>query len=132
MELSKELKDKFKYYANVNIHDLDAFPELNLIHDLIEQTQKELEEVYFNFLNKNGYKLEKPYTIEQVEKIKEDLAKEDKFLDYVQYTDFDWKNNNAGHYILPFFNSLSHPYTQEERDHLLESFKEFNRKEKNN
>lgn len=132
MEISKELKDKFKYYANVNIHDLDDFPEFNLIHDLIVQTQRELEEAYFNFLNNNGYKIEKPYTIEQVEKIKEDLAKDDKFLDYIEYTEFSDNCTQAYHYILPFFNCISHPYTQKEKENLLESFKEFNRKEKNN
>lgn len=130
MEISKELKDKLRYYANVTIKDLDAFPEINLIDDLIEQTKRELEEAYFNFLNNNGYKIEKPYTIKQVEKIKEDLAKEDKFLDYVEYTEFDWDNNKAEHHILPFFNSFSCPYTAEERNYLLERFKEVNRKDK--
>ena len=126
MEISKELKDKFKYYANVNICDLDAFPELNLINDLIEQTQKELEEAYFNFLNNNGYKIEKPYTIEQVEKIKEELARDDKFLDYIEYTQFAENCTQAYHYIIPFFNSISNPLSEDTRNEIIEEWKKKN------
>ena len=43
---------------------------------------KEIDEITFEFLNKNGYTIEKPYTLEKAIKIKEQLDRDGKYLDW--------------------------------------------------
>lgn len=48
------------------------------IDEWCKKVAKEIDEKCFEFLNKNGYKVEKPYTREKVLKIAEQLKREGK------------------------------------------------------
>lgn len=122
--------DKFSKYAKINIENLDEFPEINFIDNLINQMQKDLDDMYYTFLTENGYKIDKPYKIEQIEAIKEDLESKGLFVDYLEYTEFKDNCNQAYHYVIPFFNSISNPLSEETRLEIIEKWKEKNRKDK--
>ena len=123
-------KNVFKKYAKIDVKNLEEFENINFIDNLIEQMQKDLEDMYYQFLTKNGYKIDKPYKVEQIEAIKKDLESKDKFLDYLEYTEFADNCTQAYHYVLPFFNSISNPLSEEAKNEIIEKWKEKNRKDK--
>jgi len=129
MEIDKEV---FKKYAEIKVDDIEKIENLDFsfIDNLYKEMQHDLDDMYYKFLTENGYKLDKPYKVEQIEAIKEDLAKQDKFVDYLEYTEFENNFTQAYHYILPFFNSISNPLTDEEKTEMLNRWKEINGKEK--
>ena len=127
MELNENI---FKKYSKININNLEDFPKPDFISSLVEQVQKDLEDMYYKFLTENGYKLDKPYKVEQIKAIKEDLEKQDKFVDYLEYTEFADNCTQAFHYVLPFFNCISNPLSEKDKQELLEKWKEKNRKDK--
>jgi hypothetical protein len=127
MELDK---NRFKKYAKIDIDNINEFEDINFISNLVNKMKKDLDNMYCEFLEENGYKIDKPYNIEQLKQIKEDLEKQDKFLDYVEYTEFSKNSEQAYHYVIPFFNSISNPLTEETRNEIIEKWKEKNRKDK--
>ena len=80
--------NKFEKYAKIYIDNLEDFPQDNFLSNLIDKMQKDIDDMYYEFLTENGYKLDKPYNIQQIEEIKKDLEKQDKFIDYLEYTEF--------------------------------------------
>ena len=123
--------DKFKKYTKIiNVDDLSDFPKENFITDLVNKMQKDFEDMYYEFLTENGYKIDKPYKMEQIEAIKNDLASKDKFVDYLEYTVFSENCEQAYHYIKPFFNSISNPISEETRNELIARWKKENDKNK--
>lgn len=127
MELDKNV---FKKYAKIDIENLEAFDNINFIDNLVNQMTKDLDNMYYEFLTENGYKIDKPYNMEQLKQIKEDLVKQDKFVDYLEYTEFTKNCNQAYHYVIPFFNSISNPLSEETKNEIIEKWKEKNRKDK--
>ena len=127
MELDENV---FKKYAKIDIENLEAFDSINFIHNLVNQMTKDLDNMYYEFLTENGYEIDKPYNMEQLKQIKEDLAKQDKFVDYLEYTEFAENCTQAYHYVIPFFNSISNPLSEEARNEIIEKWKEKNRKDK--
>ena len=66
------------------------------IDDWCEKTAKEIDEKFFEFLNNNGYKVEKPYTREKAFEIAEQLKRDGKKNTHEVVVDkivFDEENN---------------------------------------
>ena len=116
---------KFKSTA-INKEDLDMVSDNNLISDLVQQSIQEIDDMYYKFLTKNGYKIDKPYNINQLEEIVADLAKQDKFLDYLSYVEY--KNNTIISHLLPFFNCISNPLSEEAKEDIIRRWKNVNTK----
>ena len=123
--------DRFGKYAKIDIENLKDLPQANFISDIVHKMSENIDEMYYKFLTENGYKVDRPYNVEQLKQIKKDLEKQDTFIDYLEYTDFDYKNNVATHYLKPFFNSISNPLTQETREELIRKWKLMNSEGKN-
>lgn len=100
------------------------------INELIKQQTKHLDNMYYEFLTENGYKIDKPYNVEQLKEIKKDLENKGIFLDCLEYTEFSKDCTQAYHYVIPFFNSISDPLSEQTRNEIIEKWKEKNRKDK--
>lgn len=122
MEIDKKI---FEKYNNFNINNIPDIED-NFINELVKQQAKDVDNMYCEFLEKNGYKIDKPYNIEQLKEIKEDLAKQDKFVDYLEYTEFADNCTQVYHYVIPFFNSISNPLSEITRNEII---KKMERKE---
>jgi hypothetical protein len=109
-----------------NIDNIDI--QNNFYDSMVKQTAKNYDDMIFEFLTENGYKIDKPYNVKQLKEIKTELAKQDKFVDTLQYTEFEDNNCKTYNYILPFFNSISNPLSEEEKQQILEEYLE-NKKE---
>ena len=107
MELANP--DIFKKYKEINIDDINKFEDINIIDKVIQKHIEDLDDSYFKFLTKNGYKIDKPYNIEQLKQIKEDLASKDKILDNIEWVEYKQDNDNdiILRHIIPFFNSIN-------------------------
>lgn len=100
------------------------------VNKLVEQQSKDLDNMCCEFLEENGYKIDKPYNIEQLKEIRDNLASQNKVLDWLAYTEFSKDCTQAYHYMIPFFNSICNPLTKETRNEIIEKWKEKNRKDK--
>ena len=69
-----------------------------LINEIINEIIKDLDNKCIEFLNKNGYKIEKPYTKEKVLYIKEQLKQEGKRLTYECVPDIIEYDEEIGSY----------------------------------
>lgn len=113
-------KDKAKSF---NVDNIEDIPETNFIQAIVDKYYEDLDNVFYEFLTKNGYKIDKPYKIEQIEAIKEDLARQDKFIDTITIEDFDFANNIAKRTIIPFFNRISLPLLETEKEEIIKAWK---------
>ena len=123
-------KEKFKKFINPQKIESDFYDFESFTNEMIEQQRKALEEVYCQFLQEKGYKIDKPYDIKQLEAIRNDLESKGEFLDCIDYCEFSDDNTTGYHYIIPFFNSISNPISDETRDEIIEKFKKTHRKDK--
>lgn len=119
--------DYDKKYSHMEIKDLDSLEGVedysNFIGGIVNQMQKDIDDMWYQFLTKNGYKIKKPYDLKQLETIKNELAKQDKFLDYLEYTEFSENGQKVAHHLLPFFNCLSDPLNEDARNAIIEKWK---------
>ena len=46
----KMFSDKYKEYAKINVENLPDFPEENFISSLVTKMQKDIEDMYYEFL----------------------------------------------------------------------------------
>ena len=116
---SKYFKNKKDFY----IDNLDDIPENTFINDLVKQQAKNIDETIFKFLKSNGYSISKPYDFKQLEELREQLAKEDKVVDTLEYTEYDFNNNTAIFCCYPFFNRISNPLTEKQRQDIINYLK---------
>ena len=74
---------------------------MNMVDDFIENIvniqAKNLDKSIITFLEENGYKVPDVITIGYLEELKNELAKENKFVHTLQWTEYDFKNNSATH-----------------------------------
>lgn len=133
MEIDRKIFEKYSKIKKFNKDiDLSINPDNmyilsdNFINELVKQQAKDLDNMYCEFLEENGYKIDKPYNMEQLKEIKNDLIKKDKFVDYLEYTEFADNCTQAYHYIIPFFNSISNPLSEEARNKIIEEWKKKN------
>lgn len=127
VEINKDSwKNKGKTF---NIDNIEQFDDINFIDKYVQQWQKDTDDMYYKFLTENGYKIDKPYNIEQIKQIREDLEKQDKFIDTIEW--IETKNNednyNITRHIIPFFNSISNPLSEESKQFILDNWKEKNK-----
>ena len=94
----------------------------NPISKYLQNITKDIDNALYEFLVKNGYKVDKPYNFEQLEELKKDLAKEDKFLDFVEVRKHE--GNGIKVQIIPFFNRFSHPISHEEVEEIMQEWGE--------
>lgn len=92
----------------------------NPISKYLQNITKDIDNALYEFLIKNGYKVDKPYNFEQLEELKKDLAKEDKFLDFVEVRKHE--GNGIKVQIIPFFNRFSHPISHEEVEEIMQEW----------
>lgn len=86
-----------------------------------------------NFLNKNGFDLKQPISKDKLEIVSEKLKSEGKFLDTISYVDIPEDYGKDGsykvkHYIIPFFNSISNPLSEENKEFIIEGWKKKRKK----
>jgi len=96
------------------------------INKLFINSNKQLEDAIIKLLIQHGYKIEKPYKIEDVEKIKQELADEGLFVNYVYWWDYDKCKDGdltcTMHYIV-FFDSIHRPMTPDEKANIIKIYK---------
>lgn len=80
-----------------------------------------IDNMLADFLNEQGYKIEKPYTEEKVVKIKEQLDKENKYVDFIQLFELGEEKIIAHH--IPFIENKDKPLSQENREFIIEKYK---------
>ena len=88
-----------------------------VIEEIAKQSASKLDKEVYKFLKQNGYDLEEN-NIEQILKLKEQLAKKDRQLRIEHLEDEIHSNNGIKinytfHYVI-FFDSISHPMSIEE------------------
>ena len=101
-------------------------PIKSFTDEYIKYISKEIDNNLIEFLNKNGYQVEQPLNIQNLENIKEQLIKEDKFIDYL-YIQNNFEVNDDNSFgikcvIVPFFNRISNPLTEKDKDILREEW----------
>ena len=99
------------------------------IYDLINKQAKQLDETLCKFLQENGYKIDKPYNIKQLEEIRKDLERQDKFLNYIHYNEYSKDCSRVYYYIIPFFDRISNPLDEDYKQQLIEKFKKYHKGE---
>ena len=104
------------------------FMEDTFIQNIVKEQSKQIDDALCKFLEDNGYKIDKPYNIKQLKEIKEDLEKQDKFVNFINFTDYENKGDSviACHYVLPFFDRISNPLSEEYKEELIEKWKAMN------
>ena len=111
---------------NFNVDKIQELPEINFIdnltHNLILDMRNYYDDMLAKFLEDNGYEIKKPYDINQLKQIAKDLEKQDKFIDMLEYQEFDNESQSCIFYSLPFFNSISNPLSEECRQEILNKF----------
>lgn len=118
--MKEEIKcNVFKPYP-LSVDDIDAMTEINLIDKCIQQFAKDLDSVCCDFLISQGYKIDKPYNMEQLKEIKEDLAKKDRVLDTIELIRYEGNTIHAK--VIPFLNCISNPLSENERQNILKKW----------
>lgn len=109
------------------------FIEDTFIQHLVRVQKEQIDDALCKFLENNGYKIDKPYNVNQLEEIRLELAKQDKFVNFIDYTDYENKGDSviACHYIIPFFDSISNPLDEDYKNELILKFKELHKGENN-
>ena len=67
---------------------------MSIIDQYCEDMAKQIDEANIEFLAQNGYKIEKPYTIEKIKQLQEQLDKEGKVFAYHWEYDTITQNND--------------------------------------
>ncbi len=96
----------------------DLFYEKYTRH-IIEEQDKQLRK----FLIKNGYKVPKIINDKYINKLRKQLENEDKFVDGFEWIDFDEESLTIKYHCVYFFNSISHPLSEEMRNEIIERYK---------
>lgn len=123
--------EKFNHNEPNYIEPLSSLdPFKDIVNEYIQKVVENIDGMFYEFLTENGYKIDKPYNIEQLKQIKEDLASKDLFLDYIECREFNKNFSQMHHYMIPFFNHISYPLSEKARDEIIEKWKEKNRKDK--
>lgn len=105
------------------------FIEDTFIQNLVKAQQEQIDDALCKFLEDNGYKIEKPYNPRQLEEIRIDLEKQDKFLNFINYTEYEKDCTKAYHYVIPFFDRISNPLDEDYKQQLIEKFKKYHKGE---
>lgn len=105
------------------------FIEDTFIQKLVKAQQEQIDDALCKFLEDNGYKIEKPYNTRQLEEIRIDLEKQDKFLNFINYTEYEKDCTKAYHYVIPFFDRISNPLDEDYKQQLIEKFKKYHKGE---
>lgn len=113
------MKEKF---FNFQVDDIDKIESLKggIMEQAFKKIANDIDDMLFKFLNKEGYKIEKPYTVEQVTKIKEQLDEENKYVDYIEVTQYK-KEGIVKHYI-PYIGDKDRPLSQANKDYLAQEY----------
>lgn len=107
-------------FFTFQVDDIEGF-EGGLIEKMLKKRAEHIDNMLFEFLNKEGYKIEKPYTVEQVTKIKEQLDKENKYVDYIEVTQYK-KEKIVKHYI-PYIGDKDRPLSDKNKEFIIEKYK---------
>lgn len=88
-----------------------------------------MDDCIIQFLNKNGYPIEEPYDAAKLKYIKADLESKDMYLDTIQYIDYEnLQTGKLTHYVIPFFNRISCPLSEDDKKELIEKYMKENNK----
>ena len=110
--------------VSFKVDDIEDCDE-GFIESMPRRIAKVGDDMLANFLNEQGYKIEKPYTEEKAIKIKEQLDKENKYVDFIQLLELG-EEKIIAHYI-PYIESKDNPLSQENREFIIEKYKKVNR-----
>lgn len=94
------------------------------IDEIAKEQSKNYDRAIIKFLQDNGYTVPKIITNDYLQQLKSELESKNQFLDVLEYTESHVEDNiyYADQYLIPFFNNLSNPLTQEERDRIIQYF----------
>lgn len=105
------------------------FIDDSFIQHLVRVQKEQIDDALCKFLENNGYKIDKPYNINQLEEIRLELAKQDKFVNFIDYTEYEKDCTKAYHYVIPFFDRISNPLDENYKQQLIEKFKKYHKGE---
>lgn len=86
--MKKIKKEIFEPYTlnieGIKIKDIEKWQVFDYVEECARKMAENQDNVYYEFLTKNGYKIDRPYNFKQLEEIKENLKKKDKSLDKIE------------------------------------------------
>lgn len=88
-----------------------------MFKELTNQIANNYDKTIIEFLEDNGYKVPDTITDEYLINLKQELKKQDKFLDTLEYIKYE--KNTATQYIIPFFNSISNPLSEKTKQEMI-------------
>ena len=112
-------KEKLFNFQVDRIDKIESFKD-GIMEQAFKKIANDIDDMLFEFLNKEGYKIEKPYTVEQVTKIKEQLDKENKYVDYIEVTQYK-KGEIVKHYF-PYIWDKDSPLSQANKKFLAQKY----------
>lgn len=103
------------------------------IADISQQIAYNIDEQFAKFLEDNGYEIRRPFVIDDWIKVKEDLESKGKFLDYIgDYVIEETEKGFKGiSYIVPFFNNINNPLSENDKQILLQEYISNKKRDKN-
>lgn len=110
--------------------NIEDFTE-SIVNEQVKVAARHYDNAIKEFLIKLGYNVKEPYDTEQLKEIRKDLEDRDKFVDSVEYTEYDFKNYKAVTHCQLFLNSVSNPISEEERQEMIEEMKQSDRRKNN-
>lgn len=109
---------------NFNLHELEDEIKLPGFNNIINTMRSNIDDTLINFLKKEGYEVPKVITTKYVNDLKSKLEKEDRYLDIMEKVEYDEKANGyyATQYLIPFFNSISNPLSEKDKENIMEEY----------
>lgn len=116
------MKNKEFNSINFKVDDIDKIEGFKggLMENCIRSFASNIDNMMFEFLNEQGYKIEKPYTAEKAMKIKEQLDKDNKYVDYIEIMELE-KERIITHYI-PYIFNKNRPLQPEEIEIIKQKY----------
>lgn len=110
--------------TNFNLHELEDEIKLPGFDSIINTMRSNIDDTLINFLKKEGYEVPKIITTEYVNNLKSKLEKEDRYLDIMEKVEYSEKSNGyyATQYLIPFFNCISNPLSEKDKEHIIEEY----------
>lgn len=109
---------------NFNLNELEDEIKLPGFNNIINTMRSNIDDTLINFLKKERYEVPKIITTEYVNNLKSKLEKEDRYLDIMEKVEYNEKSNGyyATQYLIPFFNSISNPLSEKDKENIMEEY----------
>ena len=123
MNSLEKLENQYFMLQMKDIFDSEDYKLAHLLNEQIRGLTEAYDDCIVKFLNENGYDIDKPYTATKLYKIKKQLEEKDLFVDILEYCEFEKDCSKVTNYMMPFFNHISNPISEDTRKQLIEEWK---------